>query len=158
MGFKIYTTGPIWSRVMNSRNLSLNPAKWLILVCLFFFFFWYEYSMKKLIIVLTLVAISGCKNDRVEVSKDCQDMKSAFNKAAQGYYVNCMRSCFKVSGEYLKELKIKEKLRDSCDLACRDAIPYPELNKFKSYLDDKYSCGFDYGSPLGNPLKNKEDK
>jgi hypothetical protein len=85
-------------------------------------------------------------------------MKETFEKASQGYFVNCMSSCFKVTGEYLKDSPIKEKLRDSCDLSCRGAIPYAEINKLKSYLDDKYSCGFDYGAALGNPLKAKEEK
>lgn len=110
--------------------------------------------MKKLSFIFFLISIvSGCKNGSENaLSQDCKDMKLAFSNATQGYYVNCMKACFKVTGTYLTNSEMKEKLRDSCDIACRGTIPHSDLNKVKSFLDSKYNCGFDYSQTLGNPL------
>jgi hypothetical protein len=111
--------------------------------------------MKNLILSCLLLSLFACKTNPNE-SKECLDLVSSFKSATQGYFLNCMKSCFKISGNFVKDMGMKEKVRDSCDISCRDAIPYGDINNIKTYLESKYSCNFDYSASLGNPYKIRQ--
>jgi hypothetical protein len=114
--------------------------------------------MKKtlfLTILLTSLFVGCSPHSKTELSQDCKDLTASLDISTQGYYLNCIKSCFKVSGEYLTNLGMKDKLRDNCDLACRDSVPYEEINKIKSFIDRKYNCGFSYVT-RPNPLDIKK--
>ena len=102
-------------------------------------------------LLLVLIVFAGCTNHNQKLeSADCPEIRDHFEKLTHVGFVSCMTACFGNLMGNSKRIDRKEELKNRCLPGCRASLDYPDLNYFKSILDENYRCNLDLSKKMAN--------